>query len=302
VASDMAKSAGYGVANFPLKYLGVPVGCNMSRCVYWNPIIQNFSSKLAQWKARLYLLENEKKITWVKWEKCLASKNLGGLGVGSIYALNLGLLFKWIWRFRCHSNDLWEKVIKSLYGINGGINDDHVFSHSTWGAILSSVKRLKQNGIDLMDLCTRKIGNGALTRSTVSHRLNIRDWSSILRRLPGGGEESSQFNALLSHIGGVVLSDQKDTWESLNTSTGFTVASVRTLIDANTLIVDSIATRWNRCVPIKVNIFLWRLVLNKLATRVNLGRKGIDVDSTLCPICGDDVETVNHIFFLLRDG
>ncbi|GJU72449.1 RNA-directed DNA polymerase, eukaryota, reverse transcriptase zinc-binding domain protein [Tanacetum coccineum] len=134
--------------------------------------------------------------------------------------------------------------------------------------------------------------------STVSHRLNIRDWSSILRRLPRGGEESSQFNALLSHIGDVVLSDKKDTWEwSLNTSTGITVASVRTLIDANTLDVDSIATHWNRCVPIKVNIFLWRLVLNKLPTRVNLDRKGIDVDSTLCPICGDDVETVNQIFF-----
>ncbi|GJT72667.1 putative reverse transcriptase domain-containing protein [Tanacetum coccineum] len=185
---------------------------------------------------------------------------------------NTNDLFKWIWRFRCQSNDLWEKVIKSLYVINGGINDDRALSHSTWGAILSSVKRLKQHCIDLLDLCARKIRNGALTSfwndswsgniplktlfpgiymldsdkgSTVSHRLNIRDWSFILRRLPRGGEESSQFNALISFIRDVVLSDQKDTWEwSLNTSIGFTVTSVRTLIDANTLVVDSNATRW----------------------------------------------------------
>ncbi|GJW61926.1 hypothetical protein Tco_0111261 [Tanacetum coccineum] len=36
-------------------------------------------------------------------------------------------------------------------------------SHGTWGAILSSVKCLKHNGIDLLALCIRKIGNGALT-------------------------------------------------------------------------------------------------------------------------------------------
>ncbi|GJX28013.1 putative RNA-directed DNA polymerase, eukaryota, reverse transcriptase zinc-binding domain protein [Tanacetum coccineum] len=37
---------------------------------------------------------DEKKITWVRWKKCLASKELGGLGIGSIYGLNIGLLFK----------------------------------------------------------------------------------------------------------------------------------------------------------------------------------------------------------------
>ncbi|GKC38107.1 RNA-directed DNA polymerase, eukaryota, reverse transcriptase zinc-binding domain protein, partial [Tanacetum coccineum] len=117
-------------------------------------------------------------------------------------------------------------------------------------------------------------------------------------RHPRGGEESSQFNALLSYIGDVVLSRQKDTWVwSLNSTIGFTVASVRTLIVANTIVLDSNATRWNRSVPIKVNVFLWRLALNKLPTRVILERKGIDIDSTLCSICGEDVETVNHIFF-----
>ncbi|GKA74736.1 putative RNA-directed DNA polymerase, eukaryota, reverse transcriptase zinc-binding domain protein [Tanacetum coccineum] len=53
IVNSMAKIIGCGVANFPLKYLGIPVGCNMSCCVHWNPIIQKFSSKLAHWKARL---------------------------------------------------------------------------------------------------------------------------------------------------------------------------------------------------------------------------------------------------------
>ncbi|GJR51810.1 RNA-directed DNA polymerase, eukaryota, reverse transcriptase zinc-binding domain protein [Tanacetum coccineum] len=210
--------------------------------------------------------EGEKQLTWVKWKKCLACKKKGGLGIGSINALNLGLLFKWLWRFRCQSHDLWAKVITCVYGVNGGINDDRVFPYSTWGAILSSVKRLNLNGIDLLALCTKKIGNGA--RSMVSNRLNIYNWSSILRRAPRGGIESSQLVDLLSAISAINLSDQPDSWVwSLNPAVGFTVASVR------------------------------KLALNKLPTRVNLDRKGIDVDSTMGPICGDDVETINHLFF-----
>ncbi|GJU03453.1 hypothetical protein Tco_1113791 [Tanacetum coccineum] len=40
---------------------------------------------------------NSKKTSWVKWKNVLASKEKGGLGVSSLYALNRGLMFKWIW-------------------------------------------------------------------------------------------------------------------------------------------------------------------------------------------------------------
>nr|GFA00587.1 RNA-directed DNA polymerase, eukaryota [Tanacetum cinerariifolium] len=50
---QMANIIGCGVSKFPFKYLGVPVGCNMKRCVYWNAVIQKFESKLSSWKARL---------------------------------------------------------------------------------------------------------------------------------------------------------------------------------------------------------------------------------------------------------
>ena len=57
------------------------------------------------------------------------------------------------------------------------------------------------------------------------------------------------------------------------------------------------ATRWSKNIPSKVNVFLWRVKLNKLPSRVNLDRRGIEVDSTLCPSCLEDIETVNHSFF-----
>ena len=33
----------------------------------------------------------DKKVTWEKWNACLASKATGGLSIGSIYALNASL-------------------------------------------------------------------------------------------------------------------------------------------------------------------------------------------------------------------
>ena len=77
----------------------------------------------------------------------------------------------------------------------------------------------------------------------------------------------------------------------------FLVAYVCSLVDPNILDTVPIATRWNRSIPIKVNVFIWRLMFNKLPSRVNLDKKGIDVGSILCPMCVDDVETINHIFF-----
>ncbi|GJY60414.1 RNA-directed DNA polymerase, eukaryota, reverse transcriptase zinc-binding domain protein [Tanacetum coccineum] len=298
--SDMANAIGYGAAKLPLKYLGVPIGWGES---------------------------GEKKMMWVRWKKCLASKKSRGLGIGSIFVLNISLLFKWIWRFLSQPSDLWVKVIKIIYELNGGIFDGSVpgSSKSTWGAILSSIKHLKQKGIDLLSLCIQKLGNGVSTwfwedtwcgdqslkaqfpriylldtdrGCNIANRLSLPDWSTALRRQPRGGAESCQFSMLQSVIRDVILSDEQDSWQwSLDDSVGFSVSSVRSLIDAHILDVSSTATRWNPCIPIKVNVFLWRLLLNKLPSRVNLDRKDIDVVLILCLICQLDVKTANHIFF-----
>ncbi|GKB27723.1 hypothetical protein Tco_0867124 [Tanacetum coccineum] len=61
---------------------------------------------------------NSKKASWVNWKKVLASKESGGLGVSSLYALNRGLMFKWIWRFHMQESSLWVRVIKAIHGVN----------------------------------------------------------------------------------------------------------------------------------------------------------------------------------------
>ncbi|GJW07652.1 RNA-directed DNA polymerase, eukaryota, reverse transcriptase zinc-binding domain protein [Tanacetum coccineum] len=301
--SNLAKVISFGAAKFPLKYLGVPIGGNMARCSNWNVIIQKFSSKLSLWKARLLSVGGHLSLIMsvlgslptyymsIYMMPATIQKKLEAMRnkffIGSIYGLNIGLLFKWVWRFLCSSSDLWVRVIKNIYGDQRGIMEDYSYisSYTTWGTILSFVKRLKQKGIDLLCLCVRKIGND----------VSCRFWEDTW---VGNLSLKEQFLRIYQLDTGVVLSDKSDTWQwSLGVSNGYTAASVRSLVDSNILDTTLVAMRWKCSIPIKVNVFIWRLLLNKLPSRVNLDRKGIDVGSILCPICMDDVKTVNHIFF-----
>ncbi|GKB10768.1 reverse transcriptase domain, reverse transcriptase zinc-binding domain protein [Tanacetum coccineum] len=55
-------------------------------------------------------------------------------------------------------------------------------------------------------------------------------------------------------------------------------------------------TRWDRAVPSKININTWRVSNRRLPTRINLDRRGVDLDSVRCPMCDEDLETEDHIF------
>nr|KAJ0202669.1 hypothetical protein LSAT_V11C500242840 [Lactuca sativa] len=63
-----------------------------------------------------------RKIAWITWEKILAAKERGGLGIGSLKAQNYALLGKWWWRFMRNPNSIWAMVIKSIHGPDGGFS------------------------------------------------------------------------------------------------------------------------------------------------------------------------------------
>ncbi|GKB94008.1 RNA-directed DNA polymerase, eukaryota [Tanacetum coccineum] len=90
----------------------------------------------------------------------------------------------------------------------------------------------------------------------------------------------------------------RDRWIwSLEASGDFSVTTARHLIDDHLLPKGDVPTRWVKVVPIKINVFAWRVRLDKLPTRLNLSLRGIEISSIMCPLCNSSVESASHLFF-----
>nr|GEU86973.1 RNA-directed DNA polymerase, eukaryota [Tanacetum cinerariifolium] len=77
----------------------------------------------------------------------------------------------------------------------------------------------------------------------------------------------------------------------------FLVAFLRKVIDEKCLPSVCSKTRWVKYVPIKVDVHAWKIKMDVLPTRLNISRRGIDIDTISCPICDCGVESSNHLFF-----
>nr|GEW44121.1 hypothetical protein [Tanacetum cinerariifolium] len=206
-----------------------------------------------------------------KWNNVLASKEMGGLRVSSFYALNRALIFKWVWRFHTQGNSIWTKVIKALHGEEGNLD---------WPTTAKLYALESVKNISVADKMTQP-------SLEYSFRHNIR-----------GGAEQVQMASLLSLLEGLILPNMIDRlmWSILGEGE-LSVSSVRNYTDDKILGTVSSKTQWCKFVPIKVNILSWRIKLNNLPTRLNLSRRGLELQTILCPFCNLAVEFTDHIFF-----
>ncbi|GJX39773.1 RNA-directed DNA polymerase, eukaryota [Tanacetum coccineum] len=259
-----ANSIGCSIFSTAFRYLGIKVGDNMSRVNSWEDVISKVSSRLSKWKIKTLLIG--------ALDSCISSTR-----------------------------------------------------RSPWLDIIRDLHSLKSKGIDLMQFIRKKIGNGENTSFwadswlgdgvikslyprlfslesnksvTVAKKLRHPSLFFSFRMAPRGWEEQQQLNMLTSCINDIILPNMSDRWTwSLDASGSFSVKSTRNHIDDILLPKVNVPTRWVKVIPIKVNIYAWRVCLDKIPTRLNLSSKGIDIPSILCPICNLAVESTSHIFF-----
>ncbi|GJT32979.1 hypothetical protein Tco_0923398 [Tanacetum coccineum] len=237
VVSDKVKSAatklGCLILKTPFLYLGSKVGGSMSRVQAWTEVVDRVKSRLSKWKmkalsigGRLTLLKSvlgsmpifHMSIFRVPLSVLLlAPKEKGGLGVSSLYALNRGLMFKWMWRFYTQNTSLWVRVIKAIHGddgkVGGYVKDG---AKSCWLSIVNELNTLKNKGINLLDFLYVKLGNcdktafwedrwieGSALKTRYLRLFNLETWKYItvsmklaqpslgdsFRRTPRGGVE-----------------------------------------------------------------------------------------------------------------
>nr|GEV09362.1 RNA-directed DNA polymerase, eukaryota, reverse transcriptase zinc-binding domain protein [Tanacetum cinerariifolium] len=120
---------------------------------------------------------NSKKPSWVRWKSVIAAKDVGGLRVSSLSALNRALMFKWVWRFFSQKNSLCVRVVKTLHGEDEKIGKKVQPRYpSTWLNIINEIESLKLHGLEFS-----------------------------FRRNPRGGGEQAQFEMLKEMVEGVTL-------------------------------------------------------------------------------------------------
>ncbi|GKD51405.1 hypothetical protein Tco_1280381 [Tanacetum coccineum] len=242
------------------------------------------------------------------------------------------MLAKWWWRFRNENHALWRKVICSIHGLSGCLNDNSSIrsNSSVWYHIVRLRDDLLKVNINLPSIFKIKLGIGQTTSfwhdtwaggstlhilfprlhkldvnpncfvsercpvsnvsAPVSHLIDIGSanpnfppgllfnwaWRRELRTSP----ELEELTNLTSLVSQLHLSDKDDAWECIiDDLRGFTVKGMRSYITSMYAYVSSPITRWNIAIPLKININTWRVLNGRLATRSNLDRRGIDLDS-----------------------
>ncbi|XP_076917919.1 protein FAR1-RELATED SEQUENCE 5-like [Bidens hawaiensis] len=116
-------------------------------------------------------------------------------------------------------------------------------------------------------------------------------------RDPSGPVEVAELRSLLQLCQRLVLvpGDDKVVW-GLESSGVFSVRSLRSHLVKNSYSQPEYVFDWNNLIPKKVGFVAWRAVLGRLPTFDALAKRNIPVRSTLCPICGEAEETVEHVF------
>ena len=78
-------------------------------------------------------------------------------------------------------------------------------------------------------------------------------------------------------------------WSLANGGVFFVGPTCR-LIDDPLLPYLDPATTWDKILPRKFNIFMWRMRLNRLPRWLNLSSRGIEILEISCPSCNGSVD------------
>nr|GFA71946.1 RNA-directed DNA polymerase, eukaryota, reverse transcriptase zinc-binding domain protein [Tanacetum cinerariifolium] len=134
----------------------------------------------------------------------------------------------------------------------------------------------------------------------ISQRILNGSWEWDWCRPIAMRRSKTEFDNLIIDISNMEIDDlvESDTcvW-SLSNDDSFSVNSVRKHIDEHPLPSLFSCTRWYKMITKKVNIFMWRMLLDRLPNRLNLSSRGLDIDSISCMVCNGHVVSNDHIFF-----
>ncbi|XP_076892117.1 uncharacterized protein LOC143543750 [Bidens hawaiensis] len=242
----------------------------------------------------------------------------------------MALLAKWLTRYKACNGSLWVKVISAVHKSIRKWDTIPVKSSlgGTWRNIVYGDRGGNMDNRKMVERLKPQVGKGDKTLFWLDCWVgdkplkelfpllfklekqkdvflmecyewinNELGWKWRWKKRPTSGQlQFEQLNCVLSSV---VLSLAEDKWrwqESDGSFADFLVSSFRWEYD-NLVhpVVDFML--WLKWVPIKINCFIWRLLLDRIATKWALSTRGIIIlEDVCCVFCGDSAETTQHMF------
>lgn len=127
------------------------------------------------------------------------------------------------------------------------------------------------------------------------------EWNLSWRRPLFDNEIPIAVNFLKDVERSVIQQKGRDAWVWMTDPSGsYSVQSAYKVMRGP--VVDGIKDRafeelWQLKIPTKYAVFAWRLLRDRLPTRINLHRRQIDILDRHCPFCSREEEEAGHLFF-----
>ncbi|XP_050386353.1 uncharacterized protein LOC126802719 [Argentina anserina] len=315
----LIKAVATAIPAYPMSCFKLPIGV----CESINLVLGNF-----WWGSN----DTSNRIHWKSWNFLCKPKDDGGLGFRDIHILNMSLLAKQCWRLVQEPDSLWARIMKARY-----FPDCSIFEATkgyraswSWASIIEARDLLVKGGcwqvengqsINIWgnkwkpppDLHDGFLINGVTAPTDIVLVNQLIDWDTHSWYLDNvkhiiSGEAAARIACL--PIGNV---DGKDRfiWPWTK-NVVFTVKSgyhwLQNIHALATRNVDSArgshlvnCTTWKliwrlHTLP-KIKLFLWQVLGGVGPVFLNLYKRKM-VQTPLCPICGQDEESFEHLFLL----
>ena len=262
----------------------------------------------------------ERKLHLINWDRVCQPRRLGGLGLKKFKTMNQAMITKQFWRIHHNPHSLLARTFKAKYFPRGPIQDCCPKPHHSWywkNIIKQECPTLREgrwwigDGYniplkhkDWVQWSPLNLQDHRLPTGTVGDLINhtSASWNcNLVRDLYPPSLASKIFQIPISETNSV---QDKLVWKHssdgvYNVKKAYEILKLEQLQPTNHNPFNQVVWTklWKVKTPLKINTFVWKLLLDSLPTFSNLRSRGISVDSN-CPFCNEHEETSTHLFLL----
>jgi len=91
-------------------------------------------------------------------------------------------------------------------------------------------------------------------------------------------------------------------WVGVNNADAYTIQSNYWALKGLPHIQENVSFRevWSLKVPKKAKVFRWKVLLDRLPTRVNLECRGVGLSCNACLLCNKEIESIQHLLITCK--